>query len=368
MICAGNFELPDLNAAAHRVLNDAKLFSLSEYNTVFLGTNRSAQYYDGIVRCSYRLGYDVYERAYPKTKKQWASQILDTDDLSGLLDRYRDTRAVLLYNTPFATVLAVRRAFQKRGVRILYDCTEWNGYTEGDSLKRRVKAFDSTEIEKRLGKVCDGVIAVSRTIADQYRPYVPVLLLPPLVDLKDPIFRQKPVVHPHYTFLYAGSPSDKERLDLVIRAFAALPRDSAALRIVGVEQEAFISEDPDAALYAEAENIVFTGRLSHRETVREILSCDCFVFLREPTRRNTAGFPTKFVEASTCGARIICADTGDVGTYADESCTLLPELTLPLVSNAMRQVFEQGRVLHIPRPVFDFRQYAEACRSFLEEV
>ena len=40
VIYAGNFELPDKNAAAHRVVNNAKLFKELGFDTVFLGTCR----------------------------------------------------------------------------------------------------------------------------------------------------------------------------------------------------------------------------------------------------------------------------------------------------------------------------------------
>ena len=39
----GGFELPDKNAAAHRVLSNAKLFKLLGYNTVFIGTDKSGK-------------------------------------------------------------------------------------------------------------------------------------------------------------------------------------------------------------------------------------------------------------------------------------------------------------------------------------
>ena len=110
VICVGNFELPDKNAAAHRVLNNAKLFRTLGFNTVFLGTNREDKPYDGLMRCDYRVGFDIYEQSYPKTSKAWARQILNTENVRRLAEQYPDTTAILLYNTQYATVLAVKNA------------------------------------------------------------------------------------------------------------------------------------------------------------------------------------------------------------------------------------------------------------------
>lgn len=40
ILYVGGFELPDKNAAAHRVLSNAKIFRELGYNVVFCGVNR----------------------------------------------------------------------------------------------------------------------------------------------------------------------------------------------------------------------------------------------------------------------------------------------------------------------------------------
>ena len=61
------------------------------------------------------------------------------------------------------------------------------------------------------------------------------------------------------------------------------------------------------------------GRLSHRETVKYILGCNCYIFIRRSDKRNNAGFPTKFAESYTCGVPIITTDVSDVGEYIKKS-------------------------------------------------
>ena len=263
IICVGNFELPDRNAASHRVVNNGKLLRELGYRTVYLGTSRGNRWFDGIVQRDYDCGFDVYEQSYPFTAKQWASQIFDINNIRELVRRYPDTAAILLYNTQYATLAAVRRAFSKKGVCVLYDCTEWNSFTEGSLLKRTVKSTDSRLIERFLPGQCDGIITVSTLMRARYGDKKPLLLLPPLVDTQDAIWRQTPRKEERFTFCYAGAPSDKERLDLLLEAFARLPAGAAALRIIGMTREEYAAQHPETAALTKTEGVVFTGRLPH---------------------------------------------------------------------------------------------------------
>ena len=368
VVCMGNFELPDRNAAANRVVNNARLMRTLGLNTVFLGTCRGGDYYNGVQWRDYGAGFDMYEQAYPHTSKQWAEQIFRVDNLNEVVRRYPDASAVLLYNTQYATALAAKRAFAPKGLKLLYDCTEWNAYTEGSVIKRAVKAADSRMVESRLPRVCDGMIAVSRTIEKRYAGKTPLLLLPPLVDLDDPIWQQQPRESDRFTFCYAGSPSDKDRLDLLLEAFLQLPPGAAELRVVGVTRDEYLNVRETAAPFADRPDVCFTGRVPHAEAVREILGCGCFVFLREPSRRNSAGFPTKFTEAFTCGVPVITTAVSDVPAYADDACIVLPNASADGVLGAMREMLARGARPRALRNAFDYRNHTEAFRCWLERI
>ena len=366
VICMGNFELPDKNAASHRVVNNAKLFETVGLRTVFLGVCRGERYFSGIEKREYGSGFDMFEQSYPFTARQWAAEIFDMGNLRTLVRRYPDTVAVILYNTQYATLLAARREFSRRGIRVLYDCTEWNGYTEGSPLKRAVKALDSRLIERFLPAGCDGLIVVSDLMRRRYEGKKP-LLLPPLVDTRDAIWRQAPLPKERFTFCYAGDPSNKDRLDLLLSAFSRLPSGSAELRIVGMTAEEYAGGRGEAARRL-PERVRFTGRLSHEETVREMLSCDCFIFLREPSRRNSAGFPTKFAEAYTCGVPVITTAVSDVPRYADGTCAVLPDASPQGVFAAMNDMLARRPTTGGLRDAFDYRSYADGFRRWWERI
>ena len=367
VIITGNFELPDKNAAAHRVVNNGKLLRSLGYNAVFLGTNREEPYFSGIKKRGYGAGFDMYEQAYPRSVRQWAAEIFDMTNLRTLTGNYPDTVAIMLYNTQYATVRAARKAFVCKGIRVLYDCTEWSTYTEGSFVKHAFKSLDSRLIEQKLPQQCDGIIAVSSMMEQKYGGRKPLIVLPPLVDTEDAIWKQKKEKRDRFTFCYAGSPYDKDRLDLLLEAFSEMP-SNVALRVIGVTKDAFVSRLPAAAPFADHAGITFTGRLTHCETVREILSCDCFVFLREPTRRNDAGFPTKFVEAFTCGVPVITTAVSDVPAYADRKCVILPDVSPAGLREAMQKALAQGSAPAAPRDAFDYTKHADAFRLWLEMV
>lgn len=366
VICMGNFELPDRNAASHRVVNNGKLFRALGLRTVFLGVCRGERYFDGIVQRDYGTGFDMFEQSYPFTARQWAEEIFDMRRLRELVRRYPDTVAILLYNTQYATLLAAKREFSGRGIRVLYDCTEWNGFTEGSPLKKAVKALDSRLIERFLPSACDGLIVVSERMRRRYEKKEP-LLLPPLVDTQDAIWRQAPLPKERFTFCYAGDPSNKDRLDLLLTAFSRLPAGAAALRVVGVSREEYAGGEAGAETPV-PEHVRFTGRLSHAETVREMQSADCFIFLREPSRRNSAGFPTKFAEAYTCGVPVITTAVSDVARYADGTCLVLPDVSPEGVAAAMTELLSRRPGSRGTRAAFDYRNYADACRQWWERI
>ena len=367
VICMGNFELPDKNAASHRVVNNGKLFATLGLRTVFLGVCRGDRYFSGIEQREYGAGFDMFEQSYPFTARQWAAEIFDMAHLRELVRRYPDTAAIILYNTQYATLLAAKREFAGRGIRVLYDCTEWNGFTEGSALKKAVKSLDSRLIERFLPRGCGGIIAVSSLMQRRYEGKAPLLLLPPLVDLQDAIWRQPPLPKERFTFCYAGDPSNKDRLDLLLNAFSRLPDGAAALRIVGITREDHAGPDREKA-DSLPEDVCFTGRLSHEETVREMLSCDCFIFLREQSRRNMAGFPTKFAEAYTCGVPVITTAVSDVPRYADGTCTVLPDASPEGVYAAMNEILSRRPLSGGLRDAFDYRNYTDAFRRWWERI
>ena len=83
------------------------------------------------------------------------------------------------------------------------------------------------------------------------------------------------------------------------------------------------------------------------------------------TRRNTAGFPTKFAEAYTCGVPIITTDVSDIRDHPADDLTVLPELSEETVLGAMRGVLSGKGGSRQIRDAFDYRKKINECNEFL---
>lgn len=381
ILYVGNFELPDKGAAAHRVMTNGKLFGALGYRTVYLGVVRDTEPFEGIRAADCGMdgieGMEIYEEAYPVGSAAWVRHLFHTDNIRAVLERYDDIKIILLYNVPYVTLCRVRKLVRGSGIRVCYDCTEWNAYTAGNFVKRLYKKLDTRQIQYLIGRKTDGLIVISKRMENRYRGHKNLLRLPPLVDTGAPIWNQELIPTDAFEFCFAGTIDNKEKLETVISAFAALEEDNTLLRIIGIRQDDFLMSHPECGedIRRAGERIIFMGRLSHEETVRHVLSCGAYVFVREPSLRNEAGFPTKFAEAHTCGVPVITTDVSDVGTYFHkageaQNGILLHECSRNEILSAMKTVSASGRNGE-RKPLsmdFDYRSYMNDTKDWLKRI
>lgn len=370
IIYVGAFEMPDRNAAAHRVSTIAKIFESLGFRTVFLGRAPENERFDGVRKSSF--SDNVYEISAPASTKEWVKYMFDTSAIKCVCEKHSDVRMIILYDMPYFSFIAAESAFSKKGIRVVYDCAEWADATEGSFLKRTYKKFDDMLIRRCLGRRADGVICISNMMKSAYKGNRHLIKLPPMVDINDPIWHQEKISHgDKLEFCFAGTiGSGKECLDRIISSFSSVDSEKAALRIIGVTKDEFSGFYPELSERAEDNRITFMGRLSHTETIRYVLSCDCYIFIREPTRKNNAGFPTKFVEAFTCCVPIITTDTSDIKQYAEENSriTIIPSITDEAISFAMKSETAKKRDerINAPDDMFHFERYGELTEKWLK--
>lgn len=367
VIYVGEFILPDKGAAANRVVSNAKAFNEAGYNTVFLGASDSKEHFEGIRRIPGTE--NMYEEAHPESSMQWAKHIFSTGSILRLVKEY-NAGAVILYNLPVVTLLAVKLALRGTKKRIMYDCTEWTAFTDGSLPKRLFKKFDEFFVRNFLHRFCGNIIVISSMMQNKYKKCKNMILLPPLVDVKDSIWHQKKGRNDGiFEFCFAGVlDGNKESLDSIVTAFCKITDDKTRLRIIGVTKEHFVSLYPSLKNEAEDERIVFMGKLSHKETLEYVADCDCYIFIRPSDRRNNAGFPTKFAEGYTLGVPVIATDISDISMYIDGTRDiLLPDCSCTAVRNAMEAKIKEGKTgMSDIRTTFDYRNYIDLCKNFLK--
>ncbi len=357
----GGFELPDKNAAAHRVMANAKLLRLLGYKVIFLGT--SSEQFIGVRQASEM----VYEGAHPNTNRQWAEHLVSLKNLRHIVSQCDNLKAIILYNLPFITLLCVKLAF--RSCKVIYDCTEWTPVTEGSFLKRLFKRLDGFAVRHWLPYITDALIVISRRMEQAYAKRSHVLRLPPLIDADDAIWRQ-PVTHMDtFDFVYAGVlDNSKDSLDAIVSAFHSLPYSHVRLRVIGVTEEDFLRYYPSfkSSPAMSDDRILFMPRQSHEETVRHVLNCGCYVFIRPSDLRNNAGFPTKFVEAFTCGVPIIATDISDIRFYARPNIQIIPSTDEHDLVEAMTTAVKNGYCKPALDKTFHYANYRQSTNDWLD--
>lgn len=305
----GGFELPDKNAAAQRVMANAKLLREMGFEVSFIGISKDIENAPHVVD-----GFASTPVPYPSNTIEWMHQIFTFVRKTEIRKRKPDY--VVLYNFPAFASLRILKVCHKYAIKVVHDLTEWES-ARGWSPSNIMRKIDINLRMRYCMKKMDGVIAISRYLYDYYKDDTNVVLVPPTVDLKNPNFCRKRELEASdeiTRLVYAGSTglaATKDRLDYIIKEVNHLP--NIRLDIVGQTKEQFRSVF--GIIGDIADNIVFHGRVSYTEAVRFVCEADFQMLIRENTLKNTAGFPTKFVESMSCCTPLIATLTSNIGDY-----------------------------------------------------
>lgn len=352
----GGFELPDKNAAAQRVMSNAKLLREMGLGVFFVGISKDITNAPKNVE-----GFSNSPIPYPQNALQWLRQITNFISPDKLLDYHPDY--VILYNFPAIACLQVLRTCHKHGIKVIHDLTEWE-QTEGYSPRDIIKRLDIVLRMRYCMKRMDGVIAISRFLYNIYKDEVKTILMPPTVDLNHKKWNRCREVSSNspVTLVYAGSPGSgvKDRLDLVIDAVKE--RMNLQLRIIGLTEDQYV--ESFNASHTQYSNIEFKGRLAHQEAIREVCDADFQMLIRDRNRKNEAGFPTKLVESMACGTPVIAnifsnitdyVHDGENGFIIDNNHTI--DAVLDKVEGMNADDIVKMKRICIDMKVFDYHYY-----------
>lgn len=375
----GGFELPDRNAAAQRVIANAQAMREAGFEVILLGLSRSAKNGKFFVK-----GFECYEMQYPTNFLKWLFFLFNNKAENKLINQVK-CDSIVLYNYPAFKFyyLLYRYGTSKR---IYADVTEWYE-VQGFSLSSLIKRFDVWFRMKKLHPKISGLIVISDFLESYYKPLIKnIINIPPLVDSSD---KKWSLVNGQQTeakglnLIYAGSPGggQKDRLDLVINVVKELIVSEKAdikLDIVGVTQEEFqsnfkISNNDYLAEFRD--HIVFHGRVSHSDALEFLKKADYSVFFRDNNLTNTAGFPTKFVEAVTAGTLVITNFSSNLKTYFEKYPSIgvginsvefdSIKMTLIQALKKTRSEINESKLINKELRIFDFNNHVYLFKKLL---
>ena len=375
ILYVGNFELPDKNAAAHRVLNNAKLFRELGYHTVFLGINKvlapESQQDISKQKPTIIQGFDSYVEPYPRSALKWTERAVGIGNVRKLYERYPETKCIIYYNYGAMAMWRAKRFFSRRSIRVLADLTEWYYPGTRNPLKKLELYLRMKVVPFRL----DGLILVSRFF-EKYYAGAKSVFVPPLVDGEDEKWQCEPFVYDEEQihFAYAGDMKNKDKINCFLEALDLFSeKRNYILRIAGVTKTEYLFYNPEYKdlLDRLGNRVCFLGRISHQESIRVTKSSDYYVFFRDKTIYNQAGFPTKFTEAVTCNTHVITNKTSNIEEFFTEDTVFLLEVpSIDNIQSVLKGILtdpvKKDKTQSISNSPFDYRNFVLTMRQFLE--
>ena len=377
IVYIGGFEMPDKNAAANRVLNNAKAFAELGYKVVFCGVDHEIEENaNALIKFE---GFESWPSKYPSSTKEWIREQVSFKYIKGVLEKYDDVRFVIGYNMHALPLRNLENWSKKKNVKVLIDATEW--YPNRFSLKlgKLIRWVDTNLAMRWYQKKVDGVIAISSVLAKYYQKYVKnVIIVPPLVDINDDLWQQiASNCDNKIRFTYTGRAGNgkdiiKDKIDIIIDAFCSIPSSyDFFFSVVGMTERECEEMFPGIKdkIKCLGGKIEFCGKVSHGDSIKALIESDYCIFLRERNRQTMAGFPTKFSECITTGVGIIVNDVSDIKQYFPiKNGTIIDTIELSDVTKAILEAIENGKTHHSNNDLFNYRNYEHKLDSFLQEV
>lgn len=368
VIYIGGFELPDKNAAAHRVLNNAKVLSEIGYDTVFIDVNQSPRL--DIDKKRAACGYDVYSIDMTSAVNK-AKSVYSIKMLKSVYEKYKDTVvAVIAYNYPAIALNNIRRFCKSKNIKLFGDITEWYGKSGYKLFVKWIKDFDTYYRMNVLLKKTDGLITISRYLYEYYNKYTNCVQIPPLTDLSEEKWQKTNVQEDDILrIVYAGSPGrNKDKLNIILKALQNCKTEKVKFNIIGLTEKQYLTYYPgDAELVKKLSGVVsFKGRMAHLDVIDELKKSDFSLFYREITLVTTAGFPTKFAESISCGVPVITNRTSDLADYLEDGVN---GYWIDDIQNDLKRILDKdiselkSIKKNIKRDTFDYHNYIDEMKQ-----
>lgn len=328
IVYVGAFRFPKYDAAAARVLNNARALIACGHSVEVISWG--GRYEDPAKNLGDVASYDGID--YTITGELdgnnglWAKiknrLFRGAKTIEILKSKKRHIDLLISYNPELSFNIKLIRFARERGIKYANDITEWSDRNEHRLLEHVADAINM----KRTSHRVKNKIVISSLLNNYYKSSNN-LLVPPLCNLNEDkwqSFQEVERESTSVTLIYAGNPARKDCLHIVINSVQNIIEEGNSLRllIIGVSKDDYIDRYADL-LDTEtlSDHIVFMGRLPQEQIPVYYRKSDFMVLMREPTRKSMAGFPTKFVESFAAGVPVIANITSDLGTYLKDGET-----------------------------------------------
>lgn len=384
----GRFNLPNGNAAAHRVFGNGEIFKSLDYRVIFYGV-RGDRFELDLIKDIYH-GFVCYSVPFGSCLKEKIASYFGLGSIYKILKlEIKENDILIVYNFPALAmfILFVRSKLNK--YKLVSDTTDWYVDSGLSFFKRLIKNLDTFSRMRVLNLICNGLITTSPVATEFYKKRNKKLILElPTLFVEDDncINAQIDDSKSLKTFVYAGSPFDvgrvkkdrsnvRDRLDKCIDIFDRLSSGGYdfIFKIYGITKNEFLSVYPEykSRLARLDKKIYFEGRVSSLTVKKEISHATCTIFFRDSTREVLFGFPTKLSESLNLGVPVITTLTNNLNKYQDcdgiyfcadgyEFERVLEFIKLsPLELNVIKSLILNNKL-------FSYKNYISETQGFLE--
>ena len=155
----GGFELPDKNAAAQRVISNAKLLRAIGYDVMLIGLTKDASLAGKVFIFE---GFRCVNLSYPHSPKQWCQYLFTLTWYKKYIEDVKP-EVIIAYNHPAKALRKLVDYDRKRGGITLSDCTEWYE-PNGNVFFKLIKGWDINQRMYKVHPMLDGIIAKTRIV------------------------------------------------------------------------------------------------------------------------------------------------------------------------------------------------------------
>lgn len=320
----GSFRLPNLDAAAPRVINNARIMKMCGHDVNFFSWGGAYRDSDKCDDGKYRIDGMEYvitgelngaNGFYGRLKESLTRGNHTLSLLKAMTER---PDLIIMYNADRRFTHMMLEYCEVRGIKLANDINEWFANNELHFYQILPNYLNMTRTQKRV----KNKIVISNKLNNYYRESNNVIL-PPLCDISEAkwaatVEDERIKEFDGITLIYAGNPAKKDCLHSVINVVNKMAREGKTIRflVLGTTRESYLTRYTDMLESKDLhENILFLGRVSQDLIPAYYKKADFMVLLREPTRKNMMGFPTKFAESMFAGIPVIANATSDLDLY-----------------------------------------------------
>lgn len=323
ILYVGGFRLPNFNASAVRVMENAWLLKYLGYNVIILG---KLQEVDGkIISCEQYDDFECYDIRQPFLEHTYTSYTKSIASIDAVVKHIgsEKVKAIIAYNYPAFSLDKLVTYSRKNGIIPVADLTEWYGW-EGKRIDRNIRRFIDTQYRMRVVAKRVANVICAGSYLEEFFKGLNTVSWPFCVNTELERWQLSDSIHVNNprTFVYSGSPGigmSKDKINLIIEILYDLKIEGRNFKyvVLGITKAQYLEYFKTHKKMIEfmGESIDFRGHVPHKEALSTLKSADFSLFIRPDNRVSHAGFPTKVMEAFTSGIPTITNATSDIPHY-----------------------------------------------------